>query len=426
MKSILTVSNHPFSNHFVANNILSKSPQFDGVSLPNDLIYLDHAAATPICNEAFEAMLPWLTTACGNPANRLHPMGEIAEHGLAQARQCIAKICNVSPNEVFFTSSATESNNLLLRGMLESPMRKRNTIVYVETEHSSIAATAETLAKNFGASLGIKTRTISVDKNGQIDLNEAKKIINSDTLVVCAMDVNNETGIIQCALRELKTLANNQGTFLHVDAAQGFARGCFPSANSPFDSAVISSAKIYGPKGAAALIIKKSSPRMRIEAQLTGGGQESNFRSGTPNIPAIIGFAIAAEMQIAQATQRKNWLETLEKEFLQELEKLTSFHLHGKNQSKAPGLLMLTFPSVNAMKLIEETKNVCMSTGSACRTLQATASHVLSAMGIELGEALASVRISFGLSNTLEEARIAAKRIAAAALRVKNISATLP
>lgn len=415
----------PFAPFFSATFREAPKPSerfhLGGVELPENLIYLDHAAATPVDTRVLTKMLPWMTHIYGNPANRLHPMGEFAEHGLAQARLTIAQAVGVSFDEVIFCSSATEANNLLLRGLVQHPLRKRNKLVLAATEHSSILSTALELADQ-----NLEIQTINVDDQGQIDLNSAKSIIDDKTLCVCVMDVNNETGIVQKHLDELIAHSHSKGALVHVDAVQGFARSNFHGANHDFDSATLSGAKIYGGRGAAALILKKRTPRIRLSPLLTGGGHENGMRSGTPNLAAIIGFAEAVRLQVQEQQERLHYLAHLESLFLSHLRGLVDFKIAGDKAKRVPGLLMLHFPGVNAMKLIETMKYVCVSSGSACRTLQATASHVLKAMGVDDDVALSSIRVSLGLNNTEQEMHTAAQIIAEKAHMLKATSANLP
>jgi cysteine desulfurase len=413
----------PFAQHFASSKVIaypSAPLSFGGITIPEDLIYLDHAAATPVDNRVLEHMLPWMTKSYGNPANRLHRMGEIAEYGLAQARQTVAEATGTDFDEICFCSSATEANNLLLRGLVDHPLRKRNKIVVAATEHSSILTTAQELE-----SKKIELVILPVNASGQIDPEFAKAIIDNETLCVCVMDVNNETGIIQQHLDEIISLAHKHGAVVHVDAVQGFARSSFNSQNCNFDTATISGAKIYAGRGSAALIVRKRNPRIRLSAQLTGGGHEAGLRSGTPNLAAIIGFAEAVKLQISERDQRLHYLSHLESIFLSALSGQIDFVHTGRTAPRAAGIVMLHIAGVNAMKLIENMRRVCVSSGSACRTLQATTSHVLKAMGQEDDIALSSFRISLGLTNTESEMHTAARIIAETAFELRRTSANL-
>ncbi|APJ03321.1 cysteine desulfurase family protein [Silvanigrella aquatica] len=398
---------------------------FGGITLPENTIYLDFASSTPLDIRVFQQMTPWMLGYFANAANRTHPMGELTEHAIGLARLNIASVFEVAQDEIIFTSSATESNNLLLRGLVENPLRKRNKIVYCATEHSSIVATAITLFDHYSKILGIEIQELPVDKKGQIITESAEKIIDKNTLCVCVMDVNNETGIIQNELSKIKEMCLNSGAILHVDASQGFARASQIACGVDYDTATISASKIYGPKGVAALIVKKRRPRIRIEAQLTGGGHENNIRSSTPNTAAIVGFAAACQLQKEEAQLRIKHHKKMELAFCNEIQKHIETYFYAENTHKVPGILTLYFKGVNAMKLLEESKTVCASVGSACKTLQATASHVLVAMGIDLENTLSSFRVSFGLTNSEEEVREAARRLAKTAKKLKENSATL-
>jgi cysteine desulfurase len=408
----------PFSGWFEQTHALKMAGHFGGVGLPEKLIYLDHAAATPVDKRVLESMLPWMTGIYGNPANRLHPMGEIAEHGLAQARLQVAECIGVEFDELTFCSSATEANNLLLRGLIQHPLRKRNKIVISATEHSSIRSTVEALSNS-----GLVIQLLEVDAHGQINLLEAEKLIDNTTLAVCVMDVNNETGIIQKTLPAVAKIAHSHGALVHVDAVQGFARGNFHTTTTPFDTATLSGAKIYAGRGAAALVVRKRHPRVRLSAQLTGGGHEAGLRSGTPNLAAIVGLATGMQLQLQERNERLHYLSHLESIFSSALEGQIDVQIAGTQNDRVPGILMLSIPRVNAMKLIENARLLCVSTGSACKTLQATTSHVLKAMGYDEEEALSSFRISIGLNNTEDEMKRAADLIATTALELRRTSA---
>lgn len=412
--------NSPFANHFSTSHSTQR-PQFGGITLPESMIYLDHAAATPVDRRVVESMLPWMTEIYGNPANRLHPMGELAEHGLARSRQRVADCLGVDFEEVIFCSGATEANNLLLRGLAAHPLRKRTKVLVSATEHSSILATADSLS-----TLGIDVQQLPVDADGQVHLESAKKLIDSNTLAVCVMDVNNETGIIQKHLQDIAHLCKEHGALLHVDAVQGCARGHFHSSTTPFDSATISGAKIYAGKGAAALILRKRHPRTRLHPQISGGGHEFGLRSGTPNLPAIVGFAEGLAIHLEGRKERLHYLAHLESIFSTALEGQVDAQIAGSQSSRVPGILMIRIPNVNAMKLIENAKLLCVSTGSACKTLQATTSHVLKSMGLEEDEALSSFRVSLGITNSEAEMKTAADLIANTARQLREQSAVWP
>lgn len=382
-----------------------------------ELIYLDFAAATPVSKTAREAMLPWLDRWYGNPANRLHPMGEAAEQALAWARATVAACVEAEPAHVTFTASATEALNLVLRGLAYAPRRARTRILYAATEHSAVIATAQRLAELIP---GLEAVELPVDASGAVLLAEAAALIDERALCVCAMDLNNETGVAQPALGALVELAHRAGAPFLLDAAQGFARGAAAPAWKSADFLVLASAKLYGPKGAAALVSRPRKPRLRLEAQLTGGGQEAGLRSGTQNLPSIVGFAAALAEHHAERDARRAHMSMLEGQFLTALRGHLPFQRAGGSAAEGSGILMLLIPEVNAMKLIEECATLCVSVGSACKTLQATASHVLLAMGFQLEEALSSFRVSLGLPTTASELARAAFLLRDAATRARS------
>ncbi len=388
-----------------------------------NLLYLDTASSTPVDARVLEKMEPFCLRYFGNSSNFLHPYGEISKTALEASRSLLASLFSVHPEEIYFTSSATESNNLFLRGLVEHPLQKRKKIVIAATEHSSISSTAKALREHIGDKLGFTFAELPVLPNGQIDLHAAESLIDSQTLCVCVMDVNNETGIVHTTLPQIQALARKHGALLHVDCAQGFARHALFAQGVDFDSACVSSSKIYGPKGAAALILKKRRPRILLEPQITGGAQENGLRASSVNVAAIVGFAHACLLQRQECEQRLAYYAQLEEAFMAEMKKNIDACFYGQDTTKIKGILSLSIPNVNAMKLLEMTPSVCASVGSACKTLQARASHVLMAMGVELEQALSSFRVSFGLCNTPEEAVQAARLLAENAHQLRNTSA---
>ncbi|KAB8029191.1 cysteine desulfurase family protein [Fluviispira multicolorata] len=423
--------NNFIENFMLPSNLMNSSKDhirnidFREITLPKNTIYIDFASSTPLDTRVFQEMIPWMLGYFANASNRSHPMGKITEYAITQARISIAKIFNVSQNEVIFTSSATESNNLLLRGLVEDPLRKRKKIVYCATEHSSIIVTAKKILDHYSKVFDIEIKSIPVDMNGQIIMDEAEKIIDKNTLCVCIMDVNNETGIIQTQLQKIKVLCQKAETILHVDAAQGFARSTCIACDVDYDTATISSSKIYGPKGIAALIVKKRRPFIRIEAQLTGGGHEFNIRSSSLNNAAIIGFAKACSLQKKEAQMRIMHYKKMEEAFCDEIQQHILAHFFGNNTEKVPGIITLYFSGVNASNLLEKSKIVCASISSEYKTLQEIGSHVLDAMGVALEHSLSSFRVSFGLTNSEDEVREAARILAKTAIKLKRDSVIL-
>ena len=392
------------------------------MTLPEQTIYLDSASTTPLDLRIFHAMTPWMLEYFGNPANRLHPMGEVAEYALSEARQSLANLFQVKFEEIFFTSSATESNNLILRGLLsQTEKKKRKKYVYCATEHSSVISTLLALRDEFN----IEIAELPVDHNGHILIERALEIIDHKTICVSIMDVNNETGVLQPDLSSIAEHCHHVGAYLHVDSVQGFAKTSLLAQGVDYDFAVINAHKIYGPKGISALFIKSRRPRIHLTPQLTGGGQEYGLRSSTQNLPAIIGLQKACELQFEEKEQRLSHYKKLESLFISTLKKKIDSHFYALEVPRAPGIFMLRFDNVNAMKLIENSKRVCIGTGSACRTLQATASHVLNAMGVDLDASLASFRVSFGMMNTEEDILLSCDVLAATALQLRKESAFL-
>jgi cysteine desulfurase len=391
---------------------------FGGESLPAEFLHFDYAASTPLHRQVYEAMLPWLVSYFGNPASQFHAMGKLALHALQEARMRVATHVGVPFENAFFTSSATESNNLILRGLVESVFRKRTHIIFAGSEHASIATTAKQLEKIFGNVFGIRAISLPLDSNGQIVMDEARRLINHETLCVCVMDVNNETGIVQSRLRDVVELAHASEAWVHVDAVQGFVRGDFAAKDVQWDSLTVSSGKIYGPRGAALLALRNVASKRVLEPQLTGGGHEFGMRSSTVNVAAIVGFAQAMDLQRAERDERNSHLSLLEKVFLDELRNGLEFRLVGENAPRVPGLFSVIVDGVNPLKLVENARRIAVGTGSACHSLHASASHVLLAMGYASDEAMSSFRVSFGVPSTSGEASEGARLIAHTANRM--------
>lgn len=404
-------------------------PHFQGLSYASavsrpQLSYLDFAASTPPCDEALTESLVWQTHLFGNPANRLHGYGELSEHGLWEARQSIAEDFGASAEEIIFTSSATEAANLVLRGLAFHPKRKRCKIVVSPTEHSCILETARTLEK-MKLAPAVHVEWLRVNEHGQVDLEHAASLIDDQTLIVCVMDINNETGVRQNQLFEICEIAHRNGACVYSDTVQGFLREGVHVQRCPIDFAVCSGSKIYGLKGAAALFLRRHTPlpdgheiprAMRhLQPQMTGGGQEFGLRSSTPNLPAIRALAKAAQLVTKKSHLIAAHFAHLDQIFLSHLNPRLETKVYG-GPHRSAGILMLSFAGVNAMKLLENCPELALSAGSACRTLQATASPVLLAMGTPLEEALGSFRISFGLVTSPLEAQRAAEILSERAL----------
>lgn len=393
---------------------------FGGEKLPSQFLHFDYAASTPIHRSVFEAMEPWLWAYFGNPASNFHAMGRLAHHAVQQARANAAAAVGAAFDDVILTSSATESNNLLLRGLVQHRHRTRTHMVIAQTEHASIATTARVLEKNYASSLGIRSITLPVDCNGQIDLNEAERVISGETLCVCAMDVNNETGIAQNGLRELIAIAHRHGAPVHVDAVQGFARGEFLTKNLEWDSLTLSSGKIYGPRGAALLALRKIHCPCVLEPQITGGGHEFGMRSSTINVAGVVGFAKAIELQENCRADRNQHYAKVEQEFVSQFIKHTpQARIVGNGAPRVPGIASFIVDGVNPIKLMENAGRIALGVGSACKSLSANASHVLLAMGYPADEALASFRVSVGAPSTETEAHDAALLLAGTIARMR-------
>ena len=348
-------------------------------------IYFDYAATTPIDERVIRSMTPFLNEKFGNPSS-MHFCGSDAKKALEKSRVIIAKSINANPDEIIFTSSATESNNMALKGIAFN--KKKGHILVSSIEHDCVLNAAKWLSKN-----GFEVDFLPVDKNGIVDPKEVEKRIKKNTILVSVMHVNNEIGTIQ-PIEAIGKICKKNNIYFHSDAAQSF--GKIPIDISNVDLLTISSQKIYGPKGAAALFIKNG---VKIEPLLHGGGQEKGLRSSTENVPAIVGFAKAAEIAISTMEKEKERLTKLRDKIIETLTKeIPNCYLNGHPVKRIYNNVNVRFSFVEgeAILFMLNSYGIAVSTASACSSPKLEPSHVLSAMGLKQEEAHGSIRISLG------------------------------
>jgi cysteine desulfurase len=390
--------------------------------------YIDFAASTPVDSRVLARMEPFFTEMFANPSNRLHSLGEAVDSELNLCRSSVADLLHMSSNGITFLSSATEAINLFIRGLAQAESlkwqnhfhAKRNVLAYLASEHSAVRETILSVCQH---NPEFEALCIPVNHKGiakiQSALTEEKA---NKILLLCAMDINNETGVYQQELPNIFSWCEMHGIKLFVDSSQGFSR-CedFKNQGGKYSHAYcINSSKIYGPKGCALLVVKPQTPRIKLFPQLTGGGQEFGMRSSTQNIPAIVGFTEAALLHENERNLRFKYIQLLEETFLKEIHKYPNAQV----LSHGHGIISVCFKNCNAMKLIEDTRTICVSAGSACKTLQATASEVLLAYGFDVETALSTIRVSFGIPNTQQDAVFAAKTLSENAKVLAHSSAT--
>lgn len=359
-------------------------------------IYLDYSATTPIDPRVAEAMIPYLTTHYGNPASRSHSFGWVAEKAVENAREEVAKLVNADPREIVWTSGATESNNLAIKGAANFYSGKGKHIITVMTEHKAVIDPVRDLERQ-----GFEATFLAPEPNGLVDIEKFKAAIRPDTVLASVMLVNNEIGVIQ----DIETIGNicrEKGIIFHVDAAQATGKVAIDLEKLPVDLMSFSAHKTYGPKGIGALYVRRK-PRIRLEAQIHGGGQERGFRSGTLATHQIVGmgeaFRIAREeMELENARIRR-----LRDKLLAGLQEIEEVYVNGDLKQRVPHNLNISFNYVEGESLIMAVKDIAVSSGSACTSASLEPSYVLRALGRSDELAHSSIRFSIGRFTTEED-----------------------
>ena len=360
-------------------------------------IYLDYQATTPMDPRVLEAMMPYFTHKFGNPHSRSHSYGWEAEEGVEKARGQVAKLIGADEKEVIFTSGATESNNLAIRGVAEFYKDRKNHVVTTVTEHKCVLDTCRHLEQS-----GFEVTYLPVQKNGLIDLDQLRNAITDKTVVVSIMAVNNEIGVIQ-PLEEIGKICREKKTFFHTDAAQAAGKIALDVEKMNIDLMSISGHKIYGPKGIGALYVRRK-PRVRLVPLIVGGGQERGFRSGTLPTPLCVGLGEAAEICMKEMDSEAKRLKKLQERMLKGLnDKLTDIIVNGDLEHRIPGNLNISFAYVEGESLMMGIKNLSVSSGSACTSASLEPSYVLRALGVEEEMAHTSLRIGLGRFTTEHE-----------------------
>jgi len=372
-------------------------------------IYLDYQATTPTDPRVVAAMLPYFTEKFGNAGSATHAFGHEAEAAVEQARAQIAALIGAEAREIVFTSGATESNNLAIKGAAQFHRAQgKDHIVTVATEHKCVLEAAKAMARD-----GFRLTILGVDGNGLVDPEEVRCAIDGRTAIVSVMAANNEIGVIP-ALGEIGAICRAAGVLFHTDAAQAVGKIPFNVNELTVDLASISGHKLYGPKGIGALYVRRR-PRARIAAQIDGGGQERGMRSGTLPTPLCVGLGAAAAIAQAEMTQEAIRLTHLRRRLLARLRAaVPDLALNGDPERRLPGNLNLSFPGIEATDLMAECPGVAVSTGSACSSAELEPSYVLRALGLGDERAAASIRIGLGRMTREAEVDRAAELLAAA------------
>lgn len=366
------------------------------ISLP---IFLDNHSTTPVDPRVLDEMLPYFSTKFGNAASRSHKFGWEAEEAVHHARERLATLIGAqSEKEIVFTSGATESDNLAIKGVAEFYRDKGRHIVTSAIEHKAVLDTCKRLETQ-----GFVVTYLGVGKDGLVDPDDVKKALRKDTVLVSIMLANNEIGTVQ-PLAEIGKLTRDSGVLLHTDAVQGIGKIDFDVQKMNVDLASISAHKMYGPKGVGALYVRRSKPRVRLVAQMDGGGHERGMRSGTLNVPAIAGFGKAAELMTLEGKAEAGRLLALRERLRKKLDSsLERVILNGSLEFRLPGNLNVSFAFVEGEGLLMAIKDVAVSSGSACTSASLEPSYVLRALGVGDELAHSSIRFGLGRFNTEEE-----------------------
>jgi len=380
-------------------------------------IYLDSHSTTPVDPRVLDAMLPYFTEKFGNAASRNHAFGWEAEEAVEQARNQIARLIHADAKEIVFTSGATESDNLALKGIVEMYREKGDHVITSMTEHRAILDTAKALEKR-----GVKVTYLPVGKTGMVSPDDVRNAITDKTILISVMLANNEIGTIN-PVREIGKIAKEKGIIFHCDGTQGVGKIPVDVQEMGIDLLSFSAHKIYGPKGIGALYVRKKSPRVRLAPQMDGGGHERGMRSGTLPVPLIVGFGKACEICEQEMATESKRLAAL-RDRLQDsiLKALDEVYLNGHPTERLPHNLNLSFAYVEGESLLMGLKEIALSSGSACTSATLEPSYVLRALGV--GSDLAHSSIRFGLHrfSTEEEVDYAGKRVVEVVNKLREMS----
>jgi len=381
-------------------------------------IFMDNHSTTPVDPRVVDEMVPYFTTKFGNSASRSHPFGWEAEEAVDYARERIARLIGARDSkEVVFTSGATETDNLAIKGVAEFYKDRGNHIITVATEHKAVLDTCKRLEKQ-----GCEVTYLDVGKDGLVDPDDVKRAIKDRTILVSIMLANNEIGTVQ-PLEEIGKITRERGVLFHSDAVQGVGKVDFDVQRMNIDLASLTAHKIYGPKGVGALYVRRSKPRVRLAAQMDGGGHERGNRSGTLPVPLIVGFGKACDLMTEEGRAESARL-TLLRERLREriMRHLDEVYINGSVAHRLPGNLNLSFNFVEGEGLMMAIKDVAVSSGSACTSASLEPSYVLRALGVGDELAHSSIRFGLGRFNTEEEVDYVADLVVAKVKRLRELS----
>ncbi len=380
-------------------------------------IYLDNAATTPIDPRVLEAMMPYLTDRFGNAASHSHAFGWEAEEAVDGARKQVARLINVNAREIFFTSGATESNNMAIKGVAAAYRAKGNHIITTAIEHKAVLDVCQVLEKQ-----GIETTYLPVDRKGLLDPEAVRAAIRESTILVSVIHANNEIGVIQ-DVAAIGKICRERGVIFHTDAVQSIGKIPFDAQAISADLVSLSGHKIHGPKGVGALFVRRKSPRVSLVPLIDGGGHETGLRSGTLNVPGIVGLGRACELCRVEMADEGPRLAAMRDRLCESIvSRLDEVTVNGDLERRLPGNLNLSFSYIEGEALMMSLKGIAVSSGSACTSASLEPSHVLKALGVSEELAHASIRFSLGRFNTASEIERVADTVVEKVGRLRQLS----
>ncbi|GAB1464247.1 IscS subfamily cysteine desulfurase [Pedobacter sp.] len=379
-------------------------------------IYLDNNATTPLDPRVLEAMLPYFTNKFGNAASRNHAFGWVAEEGVDYAREQVAKLIGCTEKEIIFTSGATEADNLAIKGVFEMYADKGNHIITATTEHKAVLDTCKHLEKQ-----GAKVTYLNVKEDGLIDLAELEAAMTPETILVTIMYGNNEIGVIQ-PIKEISAIAHKHGALFMTDATQAVGKIPVDVNADGIDLMAFSAHKMYGPKGVGALYVRRKGPRVKVTAQMDGGGHERGMRSGTLNVPGIVGLGKACELCRLEMDEEAKRLSGLRDKLENALTQLEESYVNGNKEHRLPHVANISFKYVEGEGLMMAMKDLAVSSGSACTSASLEPSYVLKSLGLSDDLAHSSIRFGLGRFTTEEEVDYAIENTKKAVNHLRDLS----
>lgn len=378
-------------------------------------IYLDNNSTTQVDQRVFEAMVPFFMKHFGNAASRTHSFGWEAEEAVENSRDQVARLIGAETKEIVFTSGATEAVNLALKGVYESYSSKGNHIITVVTEHKAVLDSCKHIGKSGG-----EITYLHVAKDGLIQIEDLENAIRPETILIAVMYANNEIGVIQ-PIKEIASIARKRGILFFTDATQAAGKIDIDVNNDMIDLLALSAHKMHGPKGVGALYVRRKNPRVTLSAQMDGGGHERGMRSGTLNVPGIVGLGKACDLRRIEMAQERTAIKYLRDKLENELLKIGDIFINGNRERRLPGITNLSFKYIDSESLLLGlNKNIAVSSGSACTSATLEPSYVLKALGLNDNLAKASIRFGLGKFTTEEEIDYTISQVSATVINLRK------